>query len=92
MYVVYVHMLYNSCISSCNLFDAKPELVDFVVSSFVFDVVHEICDSFPCLNGGECKNEENSYTCMCKGRITGTNCESKFCVGDVSYTIFSNDI
>ena len=58
---------------------------------FLFDVVHEICDSFPCLNGGECKNEENGYTCMCKGHINGTNCESKFCVGDVSYAIFSND-
>ncbi|KAI0233625.1 hypothetical protein LSAT2_016145 [Lamellibrachia satsuma] len=38
--------------------------------------VHEICDSFPCLNGGECKNEENGYTCSCKGHINGTNCEN----------------
>ncbi|KAI0233936.1 hypothetical protein LSAT2_015834 [Lamellibrachia satsuma] len=38
--------------------------------------VNESCDSFPCLNGGECNNVANGYTCMCKGHINGTNCEN----------------
>ena len=55
--------------------------------AFLYDVVNESCDSFPCLNGGECNNVEDGYTCMCKGRINGTNCESKFCFGDKSHNL-----
>jgi len=33
------------------------------------------CDSSPCINGGVCKKEDNSYSCVCTEDYRGTNCE-----------------
>ena len=34
------------------------------------------CESDPCLNGAECKNEANAYACTCVAGFTGKNCET----------------
>ena len=39
------------------------------------EVLH--CDSEPCLNGGECEEDDESYTCTCQPGYSGDNCESK---------------
>ncbi|XP_061264496.1 coagulation factor IX [Bos javanicus] len=33
------------------------------------------CESNPCLNGGMCKDDINSYECWCQAGFEGTNCE-----------------
>ncbi|KAM9181366.1 coagulation factor IX isoform 2-T2 [Dugong dugon] len=33
------------------------------------------CESNPCLNGGMCKDDINSYECWCKSGFEGKNCE-----------------
>ena len=34
------------------------------------------CASRPCMNGGNCTDEINEYTCECADGFTGLNCES----------------
>ena len=34
------------------------------------------CDNDPCMNGGECMNGDNNYTCKCMPGYAGTNCET----------------
>ena len=42
------------------------------------------CESFPCVNGGSCLDQIDSYQCQCRDGFTGVNCEgwriSCFCV------------
>ncbi|XP_004685908.1 PREDICTED: coagulation factor IX [Condylura cristata] len=33
------------------------------------------CESNPCLNGGKCKDDINSYECWCRDGFEGKNCE-----------------
>ncbi|KAM7338261.1 hypothetical protein ACRRTK_001745 [Alexandromys fortis] len=33
------------------------------------------CESNPCLNGGKCKDDINSYECWCQAGFEGRNCE-----------------
>nr|4WM0_D Chain D, Coagulation factor IX [Homo sapiens]4WMA_D Chain D, Coagulation factor IX [Homo sapiens]4WMB_D Chain D, Coagulation factor IX [Homo sapiens]4WMI_D Chain D, Coagulation factor IX [Homo sapiens]4WMK_D Chain D, Coagulation factor IX [Homo sapiens]4WN2_D Chain D, Coagulation factor IX [Homo sapiens]4WNH_D Chain D, Coagulation factor IX [Homo sapiens]5F84_B Chain B, Coagulation factor IX [Homo sapiens]5F85_B Chain B, Coagulation factor IX [Homo sapiens]5F86_B Chain B, Coagulation fa len=33
------------------------------------------CESNPCLNGGSCKDDINSYECWCPFGFEGKNCE-----------------
>lgn len=35
----------------------------------------DYCSSTPCLNGGQCINEESAYKCYCKQLFFGSNCE-----------------
>ena len=35
----------------------------------------EYCTSAPCLNGGTCKETVTGYSCHCKSRFRGDNCE-----------------
>ena len=39
--------------------------------------VTESCLPNPCLNDGECINEDGKPVCKCKGRFSGQFCESK---------------
>ncbi|XP_041473675.1 transmembrane protease serine 9-like [Lytechinus variegatus] len=43
----------------------------------IIDVTTDIdeCENNPCLNGGQCDNNEGSYSCSCNGGYTGVNCE-----------------
>lgn len=34
------------------------------------------CESQPCLNGGECIDRVNNFTCTCPAAFTGTLCET----------------
>uniref|UniRef100_A0AAZ3NXK6 Sushi, nidogen and EGF-like domains 1 n=1 Tax=Oncorhynchus tshawytscha TaxID=74940 RepID=A0AAZ3NXK6_ONCTS len=34
------------------------------------------CVSQPCLNGGDCRDQVNGYTCACPAAFTGTHCET----------------
>ena len=34
------------------------------------------CQSNPCLNGGNCSNLENHYTCDCQPGYVGINCQT----------------
>lgn len=36
-----------------------------------------ICDSKPCLNGGECQDQFNEYNCSCASGWEGAQCESE---------------
>ena len=38
------------------------------------------CDSFPCINGGTCRNDGNNFRCICPQGYAGAQCESKFIV------------
>ena len=42
--------------------------------------VTDACLPNPCLNGGECINEDGKAACKCKGRFIGQYCESKILV------------
>ena len=33
------------------------------------------CNPNPCLNGGQCTGEGQTYTCECVGGFTGNTCE-----------------
>lgn len=43
--------------------------------SLVFLSAPEYCTSAPCLNGGTCKETVTGYSCHCKSRFRGDNCE-----------------
>lgn len=49
-----------------NLFEHIP---------IIFCLDFDECESDPCENGAECKNDENAYTCKCLDGYNGTNCE-----------------
>ena len=39
------------------------------------DVNIDECEPSPCLNGGECTDGDNSYTCSCSNGYSGSECE-----------------
>lgn len=41
----------------------------------LYFVLVEPCMSQPCKNGGSCYTGESSYTCVCGGDFTGTQCQ-----------------
>ena len=43
---------------------------------FIFLTDIDECQSQPCLNGGQCIDDVNSYTCQCQPGYLGTNCET----------------
>ena len=48
----------------------------FMIITFVTFVDIDECASGPCLNGGTCVDEIDSYTCNCQPGYNGTNCEN----------------
>ena len=48
-----------------------------IVTVFLNVVVTDPCLPNPCLNDGECINEDGKAACKCKGRFIGQYCESK---------------
>jgi len=48
------------------------------VNLFSFTVpIQDPCKSNPCLNGGTCTKEINTYICSCSDNYYGLKCESK---------------
>ena len=43
---------------------------------YVFVVDINECDSYPCLNGGTCSDDVNSFSCVCAPGITGLTCNT----------------
>ena len=41
------------------------------------EMMIDYCKSKPCLNGGVCTAQVNSYSCECASQYTGAQCEFK---------------
>ena len=50
--------------------------IDFVILLSLQFLDTHLCRSDPCQNGGSCIDGENSYTCTCLPKHTGSNCET----------------
>ena len=48
-----------------------------ILCSIIFAVV-EFCKAEPCLNGGTCKETPLGYSCLCRSRFRGQNCDGKY--------------
>ena len=48
-----------------------------ILSPIIFAVV-EFCKAEPCLNGGTCKETALGYSCLCRSRFRGQNCDGKY--------------
>ena len=44
------------------------------------------CASYPCDNGGTCKDDVNRYTCICVPGYTGVNCETSTSNTNVTFS------
>ena len=42
----------------------------------MFEISVNECEPNPCLNGGSCTEEGDSYTCQCADSFTGDDCET----------------
>ena len=49
--------------------------INIITSNIPFVEILE-CLSEPCLNGGECQEEINGWTCECQSGYEGTTCET----------------
>ena len=49
-------------------------VIVFIFVTFRFADVDE-CASRPCLHGGTCVDETNSFRCVCEGYFRGTICQ-----------------
>ena len=39
----------------------------------------KVCESSPCLNGGECSGGDDNFTCTCKNGFAGAECRTDIC-------------
>ena len=74
--------LWELCLSGAlQMLDLiNGSLIDWLIDwSLIFAVWHcaGVCSSSPCLNGGSCVPlNADSYTCRCRDRFIGDNCET----------------
>jgi hypothetical protein len=56
--------------------DAVTEILypDLIIFAMVLDINE--CNPSPCLNGGNCVDGVNDYTCKCPAGYTGKDCET----------------
>ena len=71
------------------MFLSKP-VVDLVVNRLMFCVFVDIdeCSSDPCMNGGTCTDDVNSYRCACIAGYSGEDCEIGNCY--ITKTLYWN--
>ena len=50
------------------------DLVVDMLLVFVVDI--DECSSYPCLNGGTCTDDVNSFSCVCAPGSTGLTCST----------------
>ena len=56
---------------------------------FLFVDIDE-CSSDPCMNGGTCTDEVNSYTCACAPGYSGEGCDIGMCyVTQALFTLYA---
>ena len=60
---------------TCSLSLLVAGIITCMVSGTNCDENENECASGPCMNGGECVDGDNKYTCTCPDDFMGTNCE-----------------
>lgn len=80
--VISVHKLHCQSFCLCNVLSYGTFMkilvihVAFICLFFFLSSVRlSMCASSPCRNGGSCKEEAESYHCVCPYRFTGKHCE-----------------
>ena len=52
----------------------EPIILNHFQLHFFLDI--DDCDPSPCLNGGKCIDDVDSYSCKCAAGYTGDDCET----------------
>ena len=63
---------FNVQVWSIDLSDLNTSFPYFITTANIDE-----CNPNPCLNGGACTDEVNSYTCVCADGYEGNTCQSK---------------
>ena len=66
----------------------KPTCLDNL--SYTFDLDIDDCQSNPCLNGGNCTDGLNNYTCSCLPGYTSRNCGTGIIIIYISSAVNKN--
>lgn len=73
---------YSFYVSICVLLLHTSENISFFFQNLI--AVENVCISNPCRNGGACADDHGKYTCSCKDKYSGVNCE----IGEAGNMLF----
>ncbi|EGV92128.1 Cadherin EGF LAG seven-pass G-type receptor 3 [Cricetulus griseus] len=65
---------YMKCVSVLR-FDSSAPFLASASPPYFCETELDLCYSNPCRNGGACARREGGYTCVCRPRFTGEDCE-----------------